>query len=207
MSNSHATKICRKCKTEKTAAEFHKSKINKDGLMSYCAKCRNAHASAIRSDEIRAKERARYNANHDKRRAYSNAWQLANNEKVKQYSKKYYENNKDKCRKSTEIWKNNHIERRREIKRLAQNRRWARYHRASGVYTETDINKLFEAQRKKCAICKTSIINKYHIDHVVPLSKGGSNDKDNLQLLCPLCNIRKGAKDPILFMQSVGNLL
>jgi 5-methylcytosine-specific restriction endonuclease McrA len=34
-----------------------------------------------------------------------------------------------------------------------------------------------------------------HIDHIVPLAKGGKNELDNLQLLCGKCNLKKGAKD------------
>jgi len=41
----------------------------------------------------------------------------------------------------------------------------------------------------------------------MPLSRGGSNDKYNLQLLCPTCNLKKSAKDPIDFAQENGNLL
>lgn len=34
------------------------------------------------------------------------------------------------------------------------------------------------------------------LDHVNPISKGGTNDPDNLQLLCASCNLRKSARAP-----------
>ncbi|MEC0328695.1 HNH endonuclease signature motif containing protein [Paenibacillus macerans] len=33
----------------------------------------------------------------------------------------------------------------------------------------------------------------FHIDHKTPLSKGGTNDEDNLQVLCGKCNMSKGS--------------
>lgn len=43
-----------------------------------------------------------------------------------------------------------------------------------------------------CKICGTT--NKLTVDHIIPLSKGGSNDDDNFQILCFSCNRKKGAK-------------
>ena len=41
----------------------------------------------------------------------------------------------------------------------------------------------------QCQSCgKRQTETKLHIDHVVPLAKGGSNDISNLQVLCSLCN-------------------
>ena len=62
-------------------------------------------------------------------------------------------------------------------------------------------------QRWKCAVCSVGIKNSYHLDHIMPIARGGKHEPRNLQLLCPSCNVRKSAKDPITFMQERGRLL
>ena len=54
-------------------------------------------------------------------------------------------------------------------------------------------NKLFAAQQGRCAYCGQSHHPRYlRIDHKYPFSRGGSDDFDNLQILCNPCNLRKG---------------
>lgn len=78
---------------------------------------------------------------------------------------------------------------------------------SGGVLRVGDIKNIGRLQKWKCACCKVNIKDAYHIDHVIPISKGGANHVGNIQLLCPNCNLSKGAKDPIEFMQSRGFLL
>jgi 5-methylcytosine-specific restriction endonuclease McrA len=67
--------------------------------------------------------------------------------------------------------------------------------RVVGRYTARDVVELYRRQGGKCALCGVDLrVTKYHVDHVVPLARGGLNVKENLQLLCPKDNLRKGAK-------------
>ena len=48
----------------------------------------------------------------------------------------------------------------------------------------------------KCALCgKSKDEEPLEVDHIVPRSKGGTNDKGNLQALCRTCNRGKSNRD------------
>ena len=34
------------------------------------------------------------------------------------------------------------------------------------------------------------------VDHAIPVARGGNNDMENLDLICPRCNQEKDAKTP-----------
>ena len=82
-------------------------------------------------------------------------------------------------------------ERRRESRRcqLARVRAWRKG--VKGKYYPADVARLKKKQKGLCAICDRPLIL-FHVDHKVPMSRGGENLPRNLQLLCPECNQAKG---------------
>ena len=52
---------------------------------------------------------------------------------------------------------------------------------------------LHEVQDGRCAMCGSEV-ERGHVDHKIPTSKGGTSDLSNLQLLCESCNWSKGSK-------------
>lgn len=60
---------------------------------------------------------------------------------------------------------------------------------------------LFYRENGRCAICTSSLTGvidphaKIHIDHIIPISRGGTSDPTNLQILCYNCNLSKGNRN------------
>lgn len=65
--------------------------------------------------------------------------------------------------------------------------------KSGGSFTEKDWKDLCGKYDNKCLCCGEE--KKLSVDHVIPLSRGGSNTIDNIQPLCVLCNSKKGTKD------------
>lgn len=123
---------------------------------------------------------------------------------ILQRNRERYENNADFYRERNKEYKrNNPIQ-----VRVCNNRRRARKKNAGGSHTHKDIINLLGLQKHKCALCSISLKkNRYHMDHIMPLFLGGSDDISNIQILCVPCNLKKNAKDPIEYNQSLGLLI
>lgn len=52
---------------------------------------------------------------------------------------------------------------------------------------------VFERDGWRCAYCDTHT-GPFHVDHIFPVSKGGTDDMENLTCSCMSCNLSKGAK-------------
>lgn len=126
-----------------------------------------------------------------------------NVEKSAAYSRRWYEKNKDRLKAKALQWAKDNKER---CAAKARNR-LALASRSVGTHTADEIRALYERQRGRCAACRVDISSGYHADHIVALKNGGLNSIGNIQLLCRTCNLRKGAKDPVVFMQQMGFLI
>lgn len=188
---------------------------------SQCSLCQNAHRREYYHRDPAAetaKVMAYYWANRDEVRAKRNAYDKANPDKKRAMFKAWYDRNRDAraALKAAQRLADPETHKAR-YKRWAEanheqvlanvRRRQVRKKEAVGRYTGAEIKALFKKQGGKCAYCRVVLKKGYHADHIIPISKGGSNWISNIQLTCSDCNHRKWAKDPIAWARQIGRLL
>lgn len=142
-------------------------------------------------------------------------WQKNNKEKVKAKAKRHYKKYPEKFKEKLDFlcknYKTNPETRKRYKKKnriyfaLKQQERRCKIKQTKVI--PQDILNLYKQQKAKCVNCMCSIKENYHVDHIMPLALGGSNDVKNLQLLCPRCNCKKHAKHPIDWALENGRLV
>lgn len=141
--------------------------------------------------------------------------------------KKYYAKNRDILRENRRKYHHQKYPRDGKMRKDAQERarKWTasnperakinaqravakrRNGHVEGSYTVAEVRIIYKAQKGKCAYCSAKLGSKYHLDHIVALSKGGTNYARNIQITCPRCNLVKHAKDPVDFARSLGKLV
>ncbi len=83
---------------------------------------------------------------------------------------------------------------------VCNQRRRSRKKSVGGEFTATDIKDLYATQGGRCYYCSIDIEAGYHIDHMLPISRGGTNGPENLALACAPCNLSKHTKTAEEFM-------
>ncbi len=216
-----AIKVCNTCKLSKSILEYHKNKSSKGGRLPRCKHCRaivdapyvEAHREIIRK---RAREWAK--ANPAKSAVRVKEWVARHPERIKEIARKHRMSPQGRAAAVLQM-ANRDPQKRREVvlryyernpdryRNYRRNRR-ARIAGAEGSHTKEDVARIIALQGMRCVYCKVKLANnRYHVDHQMPLALGGSNDKTNLQVLCPRCNRSKGAKHPLQFARERGLLL
>jgi len=104
----------------------------------------------------------------------------------------WYSDNKERAKANVRAWQKANPEKRRLHARPSEHRRRARLKGATGSFTSQEWSELVKAYNNRCAYCKKR--KKLTVDHIIPLSKGGTNTIENIVPACGGCNSRKCAK-------------
>lgn len=158
-------KICLACQTEKALTEYGRRACSKDGLMPVCRPC------------ISSRNKARRVADPERQRAIFRAW---------------YHRDPSHARRLRDESRRRNLE--TDLAKSARKR--ARANGREGKFTAEEWKELKARHGHRCLACrKTEPAIKLQADHIVPLTKGGSNSIDNIQPLCGSCNKSKRQRE------------
>lgn len=211
-------KRCKICGIEYPATKeyFHVNKKCRGGLNPRCKMCRSKdlkyhywkdpekarqakHKSYWKNPEKAREAKREWRRNNpdawdewaapQKERILDNKreWRKRNPDKVKKHKAASQKRNRASANERGKRWQVNHPEQTRAyvLNRLARKKN------AMGKHTHKDIEAIYEAQEGRCFYCGITLHGDYHVDHVIPLSRGGTNWPDNLVCACVACNCSK----------------
>lgn len=179
-------KICKKCKTKKDLTDFYKHPSSKDGRRIICRRC------------ISEKSALEYKKNPTKRIATSIEWNKNNSERRLQIQRNWYNRNKKQV---SEYYFRTKVHKKKitkldplylEKKNIRWHKRRAKLKGSGGSHTIKEWEEAKVKYNNKCAICKKK--KKLTKDHIIPITKEGTDYISNIQPLCSTCNIKKGNK-------------
>ena len=163
-------KDCWKCKERKTLENFCKAKSRRNGINETCRKC-----SALVSKEA-------FNKNRNHYVAYRKDWKEKNSEKVKQQGRARFQDNKDSINSYKREWRNKN----KETVYLKDHQRRLKIRSSASYISFRDARWL---RNEPCIACKS--VDKSSIEHLIPVSRNGTNQIGNLSILCIPCNASK----------------
>lgn len=191
-------KTCTKCKNELPLTAFYKVGGGNDNLRAACKKCISTHYYYGDTHAVRlARAKAQRDADKEKSREYARQWRAKFPDKVKEGQKRHYQENKEKEREDSKRYRAAHPEKYKEYRR----QRRARLAEVECTLTVAQWEEVQMRYKYQCAYCGKSKVN-LTMDHVVPISKGGSHTADNIVPACKTCNSSKQAGSAPFYVQT-----
>lgn len=96
------------------------------------------------------------------------------------------------------------------VKQFREDNRGFTHERRAAIYgvfcnlSSLDLQAWVSDQPKNCFWCGDVGLTDWHLDHFIPMSKGGPHCIDNLVIACPDCNLKKSDADPLAFASRIG---
>ena len=180
--------ICRRCGILKPLTDYYLDRGNPRKV------CKSCHC--IRTKVWRE-------ANKERKKALDLAWQQNNRERYRKAQRQWRQNNPERMPIYRKKWlsanwefnKLSHVN--RESKRRAAKRK------TGGTVATIDWLVRLKEFNDFCAYCLNPLNGNYHMEHMKPLSRGGSHTIDNVVPACPTCNYKKSDKTLLEFVSQV----
>lgn len=137
-----------------------------------------------------AKQKHRRRSNIEFYRARDRDFKKRNPEKHRQSTREWNKNNKERAKKNLLNWKENNKERFKLLIRLGAAKYRARKRNACIKLSEAQekiIKTIYDLRQR----LENRLGIKFHVDHIVPLAKGGLHIPSNLQVLPASINLQK----------------
>lgn len=157
------------------------------GRTSSCG-CLNEELKKTRVGKMNASYKHGQSSTAEYRAEYSKNYRQKNRESLLEKKRVYGRQNRKKLSESTKRWR---VENPDKVAILTAKHNARR--RPAKMYLPT--KKLAEklvTQNNRCHWCNDELIKK-HLDHVVPVSRGGEHTLENTVWACPACNLQKSA--------------
>jgi len=133
-----------------------------------------------------------YRLDHEEGRAvYMKQWQKDNPEKCKESSKKYRLDHPKSCKQYLKQYRQT-TEGKATTQRGHSKRR-AQGEKIINTLTAQEWVDILKQYKFRCAYCRKefTLFDRETKDHVIPISKGGDNTKENIVPACRSCNSKK----------------
>lgn len=215
---------CAKCGVELLVNDenFYKRKETKEGFRRDCKSCVKEARSRYRESNkekvskshsewrkrngeyIQNKGRLYYQENKETILKKVKNHYRENAEEINKRKKIYLENNKEKAAASKRNWARNNKD---KLYESSLKRRSKKHFVQFGRVVRRELLERDNWTCKQCGVKvhdrneggvkKSYLWNdefKAHLDHIIPISKGGDSTPDNIQTLCRTCNLSKSSK-------------
>lgn len=200
-------KVCCHCGVTKPLESFARQKNRPLGRKGRCKECIRLYEQG-RGEINKETDRTYHRNNRKYRNEQSREYKRANDEFCKELDRRYYRKHRERIRERSRRYRLQNVESYRE-----NYRRWrednpesvrANHQRRRARWSAVPVNDLTSDQWKEklsgygglCHWCGHETGEGVHMDHVIPISRGGSHTICNVVPSCQSCNQSKGAMLP-----------
>ena len=136
-----------------------------------------------------------YQNNKEKILINAKEYHQKNKEHKSEYDKEYHRKNREKLNKNSRMWLK--TEKGKANNQRGKSKRRARERDIINTLTAEEWLTILKQHNFKCVYCGKDLFDLFTIperDHIIPISKGGDNTKENILPACRSCNAKKNAK-------------